>query len=155
MTVQTNTNRSISVLWRLGDEWRDLRPEVLTSTTPIVFLTAGQTFRILHWAGGWQCRFPTNDAAYIAGDGLEVLLGEVEVATPCGLVTHGSTRDSDSRSMPLVMACSVEVSDLEDLLAVTLAAQDLWQVPRLGSGHPPMPCGALHCEVERELSEPE
>ncbi len=141
---------TVTGIWKLGDSWRDLREEVALAGKPVVAVTTALSIRIIDVEHGFHQRVPTSDSApYIAGDGFEIELTEVRVATPCGLVLAGSLQDSTSSSMPLILLCAIDDTSDKGLLAVAHAAAAAMGAKRLGDGHPDEACGALHCEVER------
>lgn len=132
---------AVRYLWSLGDPWRNLRPEIMDSLEPVVVTTVHRTVRVLNAQEGWQMRLPPVAGARIIGDGLQLVLAKIEVATPCGIVTWGDSVDSWSASTAIL---TVHVADPE-------GAQDGTgpppiRVPSL-EDHPPTHCGARYCQL--------
>lgn len=136
----------LGTLWRIGDRWRDLRPELLTVAGPVWLLTARGSIRVLDVREGWQLRVPSTGGAVIADDRRQTALSEISVATPCGITTWGNGPHTWSSSMPVLLLAT----GLPDGRPATRSGLDASDVQASFSDHPPGRCGALHCQNRSE-----
>lgn len=132
--------REPTVLWRVGDRWRDFLEEVLAVKGPVVVVTEHGSIQVMDVAEGWVSRLPGRNASKLINDVRRRPLAEVQVATPCGFLTVGESSLSWQASSWVVLVYAGDPGALEVLLPV-----DVDRVEVDASQHPPEACGALHC----------
>lgn len=128
-----------AVLWRVGDPWRDLRPELDGSSETLVAVTSHGSVRAVSLEQNRQIRLPAEGHSRIDGDYRWMPLEGVPVLTPCGVVTWGYTASSWSASTSLVVAFFGPIEAAGRVVAAFGGgSSDL-------SDHPVEPCGAPYC----------
>lgn len=135
-----NLEDTPTVIWRVGQPWRDLRPELAVTDATIIAVTSHGSVRALNPVGEWQLRSPAPGHSRIAGDHQRIALTAVAVFTPCGIVTWGRSNESWSASTALTVVYLGRPRDSERVLAAFGAVDD----PDPGR-HPGGPCGAAYC----------
>lgn len=130
----------VRALWKLGDPWRDLQPEIVGAVELIAAVSEHGSIRLLDVANQVQIRMPGPHRGALPNDLYGVDLASVAVATPCGIVTWGRGRTSwgaTTRLRALLAGPLVEIT----------AAIDLPQLPesQWAVGHPDGTCGAAYC----------
>ena len=133
-----------SVIWQLGDPWRDLRDEIVAAGTTTI-VTAHLTTHILDLGEHLTTRLPSLLGSELKEDGSERTLLEVEIATPCGLVTRCDPIERSQLSTPLLLVLPGAHPDWMTTYLPQLAGSADHLLAGLSPLHPPSPCGALYC----------
>lgn len=133
-----------SVIWQLGDPWRDLRDEIVAAGTTTI-VTAHLTTHILDLGEHRTTRLPSLLGSKLKEDGNERTLVEVEIATPCGLVTRCDPIERSQLSTPLLLVLRGVHPDWMPAYLLQLAETADHLRRGLSPLHPPGPCGALYC----------
>jgi hypothetical protein len=131
------------VIWQLGQEWRDLRAEVLGLGDAVTVVSRHGTARVLS-PEGWQLRVPLEGGHRMHLDDARQPLATIDVATPCGVhTTDGQGRWHATTRLILVLRGAhpdwLRPGIGRDLLEASLRGD--WEAP----GHPTQPCGAVYC----------
>lgn len=134
-----------TVLWRLGDLWRDLRDEIEASPVAVWAVTGHGSLRGMHPAEHWQVRVPAASGAHIDGDCEQTPLTEISAASPCGVTTWGNGPESWSSSTTLLV---LSTGIPEDWSAMR-AAMTVKHFHATFNSHPSEDCGARLCRRER------
>lgn len=133
------------VLWRLGDPWRDLLPEIASSSETIQVVSGQGSVRHVNVLNRWQLRVAGPGGAFIRGDGIMTDLASVSVATPCGIITWGHGPDSWSASTVLLLVAT----DIPDNWTEIKKGLQVADYHATFASHPPHDCGARLCLRER------
>lgn len=132
-------------MWRLGDAWRDLAPEVEAADGPVTVVSASGTARILS-ATGWQVRVPLEGGHVMARDLVRHPLARLVCATPCGVHTTDYI-GGWHQTTPLVLVLAGEhprwlLTDVGRRVFPAVRSKR-----RPAPGHPEQPCGAAYCQL--------
>ena len=130
------------VIWRDGDQWRDLAGDVKAAgAATVVSLRA--TTRLVDVVGEHQLRVPSSTGHVMDLDGQWTSLGDWSL-TPCGLVIDAAEHWAAGTPLRLVLAglapdwSSTEVG--QAVLDALLAGKE-----PVAPGHPEGACGAAYC----------
>lgn len=133
-----------SLIWQLGDPWRDLLAEVVAAGTTTI-VTAHLTTHILDLGEHRTTRLPSPVGSELKEDGNQRTLIEVELPTPCGLVTRCDPIERSQLSTPLLLVLHGAHPDWMTTYLPQLAESADHLLAGLSPLHPPSPCGALYC----------
>lgn len=145
MTDTHDQASEVTILWRLGDPWRDLRDEIAASPVAVWAITGHGSLRGMHPAEHWQVRIPDASGARIAGDRMQTELSAITAATPCGVTTWGDGPESWSSSTTLLLLATGVPEDWPAIRA-GMTVEDFHAT---FDSHPPDGCGARLCRRER------
>lgn len=137
----------MSVIWELGEEWRDLSGELFSRDAAATVVSVHGTARILS-RDGWQLRVPLEGGHRMRLDSVRQPLAAIDVATPCGATTQDG-QGGWHATTPLILVLHGAHPDWlragrgRDLLEIALRGR------REAPAHPPEPCGAAYCSARR------
>lgn len=141
-----------TVIWELGDTWRDLREDVIASGS-VTIVTEHCTTHLVDLAAGTTVRYPRSIGSVLPLDGEERTLCEIAVATPCGLVTIASPSSQSQSSTHLVLVLAGRWPQWPQTppgeRVTTAHPTHEWEAL---AGHPTERCGALYCHAKENCS---
>lgn len=139
------------LLWADGDLYRVLTDDIVAAGTATLVSRRG-TARLIDVTRGLHCRLPLEGGNRLLFDQAWMSFTHLHV-TPCGATLEDGRFWSKGTELRLVFAGLVTDWHTTEVGRAAIQALIDRQWPT-SPGHPPEPCGALHCTARTDAPRP-